>query len=110
MPIRSAYLTYGIHLLVWGSLVFIPLIFVHNAVDSTGLPGYFFFFANIYHIALFYINAYFLYPRFFTKKLWWLYLLILAAIMALSYYAKLYLLNRFYPAMVLTDYNNRIIF
>jgi|SRR5882724_3930839 len=110
MPIRSAYYSYGIHLLICGCLLFIPLIFVQSATASTGLPGYFFFFANIYHIALFYLNAYFLYPRFFTRKLWWLYLLILAAIMALSYYAKLYLLNCFYPAMVLTEYNNRIIF
>jgi two-component system LytT family sensor kinase len=110
MPARSAWFSYGIHLLIWGSLLFIPLIFFHNAADSTGLPGNFFFFANIYHIALFYINAYFLYPRLFTRNLWWLYLLILSAIMAGSYYAKLTLLNWFYPGMVLTEYNNRIIF
>ena len=110
MTVHSARFTYSIHLLIWGSLLFVSLLFSHSANGSTGLPDYFFFYTNIYHIALFYINAYFLYPKLCTKKWWWLYLPVLLAILAVSYYAKLYGLNLFHPGTVLTQYNKKIIF
>lgn len=110
MRIRPTYLNYGVQALIWASLLFIPLLFFYKVADSTGLPAYFYFFANLYHIALFYANAFVLYPRLFTKKLWWSYLLVLGAIIALSYYGKVYLLHFFWPSLELTAYNTRIIF
>src|SRR6266851_954047 len=108
--IRSKYISPGIHLLIWISLLVIPIFIFRNYPVSTGFPNYFFLFTNIYHIGLFYLNAYVLYPVLFTRKTWWLYFPVLGVIMALSYYAKLYLLKWAFPWFVLTSFNNRILF
>ena len=110
MPIPSKYVSAGIHILIWVSLLVIPIFIFHNNPITTGLPDYFFLITNIYHIGLFYLNVYFLYPVLFTRKFWWLYFPVLAVILALSYYAKLLILKSAFPDFILTAFNNRILF
>ncbi|HMI59777.1 MAG TPA: histidine kinase [Puia sp.] len=109
MTPRSTYFTPGLHLLIWGTLLAIPAFIIHDASGNTGLPGSFFLMANIYHIGLFYLNAYFLIPRLFTRKRAWLYIPVLAGIVAGSYYAKIFLLKTADPLFEVTASNSRLI-
>src|SRR5580704_19354869 len=74
----------GVHLLVWVSILVIPWVIFRNIPLNTGLPENFFLVTNVYHIGLFYLNAYVLYPTLFTRKWWWLYFPVLAAILGVS--------------------------
>lgn len=102
--------TPAIHLLVWSILFLIPLLLFQDQPDPTGLPRGFFFVTNLYHIGLFYFNAYFLYPRLLTKKWWWLYLISLAALVAVSFQLKMLVIRLMDPGFELTDIKARIIF
>ena len=110
MRIRPAYFTPGIHILIWALLLLIPFFVFRNVPNNTGLPGQFFFITNIYHIGLFYLNAYFLYPKLFTYKRWWIYIPVLIALINLTYYIKVYFLKLFYPDLIINSINHRIIF
>ena len=110
MTSRPTYFTPGIHVLIWASLLAIPAFIIRDASANTGLPGLFFLAANIYNIGLFYFNAYFLFPRLFTRKKGWLYLLSLVAIFFFSYYAKIFLLTLADPQFTENATNHRFIF
>lgn len=97
------YFTPGLHLLVWALLLAIPTIVFHGKTYQ-GLTHAFYFLSALYHIGIFYLNAYFLYPRLLTKKTWWLYILAIVAIIILSYHAKLFLLQ-LNPGFTLTEDN-----
>jgi len=107
---RPGYFIPGIHIFIWTLLLAVPAIIFHNVPGNTGLPPGFFPVTNIYHIGLFYGNAYFLYPRLFTKKRWWIYVLVLGAIVVISGYAKLFILRWTDPTFPLNSFNSRIIF
>ncbi len=104
------YIAPGIHLLIWASLLIIPLFIFRNFTINTGLPDYYFLVTNIYQIGLFYLNAFFLYPKLFNRRSWWLYLLAIGIILALSYYIKLGVVKWVFPEFILTPFNNRILF
>ncbi|HEX3767087.1 MAG TPA: histidine kinase [Puia sp.] len=104
------YLAPGIHLLIWGSLLIIPFFFFHNFPVNTGLPENYFLITNIYQIGLFYLNAYFLYPKLFNRRTWWLYFLAIGIILAFSYYAKLGIIKWVFPEFILTSFNHRMLF
>jgi len=99
----------AVHVIIWGIVLILPAIIFHNASDSPVLPGAFFLFTNLYHIGLFYLSAFILYPRLMTRWRWPLYWLSLAAIMALSYYAKLYLLRWWAPDLSITPLIGRLL-
>jgi two-component system LytT family sensor kinase len=107
---RSRYFTPGIHIVVWSLLLLVPFLVFQNQPDATGLPRNYFIITNVYHIGLFYLNAYYLYPRLLTKKWWWLYFIILAAIVKASYYIKVWAFQLSDPSFTVTDHNSRIIF
>lgn len=105
---RSTYFTPLLHLSIWLVLLAIPTVALWNQ-SWMGLTQLFFFLATIYHIGLFYFNAYFLYPKLLNKRTWWLYIICIVAIVQLSHYTKIYLL-KLDPGFVLTDHNERVIF
>ncbi len=110
MHIKSKYFIPGIHILIWGSLFAITTIAFSGVKLNTGLPHNFFLVTNIYHVLLFYFNVYFLYPKLVTRKRWWLYPPVIAGIIALSYFAKIYLIRLIDPSFTLSNLNRRIIF
>jgi hypothetical protein len=107
---RPNYLTPGLHLLIWGLLLALPAILLRGVSLNTGLPDHFFLLTNCYHISLFYFNAYFLYPRLLKSKTAGLYFLALGAIIAGSWFIKLFILKVTDPGFHLTNFNRRIIF
>jgi LytS/YehU family sensor histidine kinase len=63
----------------------------------------------LYHIGLFYLNAFYLYPKLLNKRTWWLYLICLLAIIAFSGFVKVFFLQ-LDPHFQFTPVNRRIIF
>jgi len=56
------------------------------------------------------LNAFILYPLFFNKKRWWIFILAIAAIIIVSYYLKLFITMQWYPDVVLDEWTYRILF
>jgi two-component system LytT family sensor kinase len=110
IKIPQKYIAPGIHLLVWASVLMIPLLIFRNFPITTGLPDYYFLVTNIFHIGLFYLNAWFLYPVLFNRRTWWIYFAVIGILLVLSYYAKLFILHQVFPGFILTSFNNRILF
>lgn len=104
---QAKYFNIGLHTLIWCLLLAIPVFFLNNE-PFAGLSYNFFIVTNILHVGLFYLNAYFLYPRLLTKKWWWLYIISLFLLVALTFRVKLLFLE-LDPAFQLTDINRRII-
>ncbi len=109
MHIRKSYFTAGIHILVWLLFFIIAAIIFNGIKTATGLPPNYFFYTNIYHVGLFYLNAYFLFPRFATRKRWPLYLLSIVALIAFSFYAKLFVLQLNDAGFTITHINLRFL-
>lgn len=105
-----AYDTWVIHVAIWAFLMAIPAVLFHNTPFELNLPRGFFFISNCYNIALFYFNAYFLYPRLLTKIWWWLYLPALGALILCSYFLKLSILYLVDPSFQPGPYSHRILF
>src|SRR5687768_9340108 len=81
-----------LHVLIWTLLLGVPTV-VLSGGSINGLSKRFFVISSVYHIGVFYLNAYFLYPKLLTKKRWWLYIPAIAAVITLSYHLKLYFLQ-----------------
>lgn len=107
---RSAYTIPAIHIAVWSLLFVVPLLIFQHVPQYSGLPQGYFVITNLYHIGLFYLNAYYLYPRLFNKKWWWLYVIVGIAIVRISFYLKTGVLHLTDPAFAVTADNYRIIF
>lgn len=91
-------------------LLFIPpMIFSDSNQTLVGLPRHFFLYTTLFHIGLFYLNAFFLYPRLVTRRNWWLYVLCIIAILYGSFEIKLFFLNLI-PGFSLSGANKNLIF
>jgi len=106
--LEPLYFTRVIHTGIWLLLISIPAVVFHGE-SSNGLTPTFFFITTLYHIGLFYFNAYFLYPRLLTRKRWPLYIISIVAIVWVSYYLKVYILQ-LNPDFKFTLQNSRIVF
>ncbi|MCD2421231.1 histidine kinase [Niabella pedocola] len=102
------YFVPGMHLLVWTVLYIIPFITIAGEPFG-GLPRGYFPISNLFHIGIFYLNVYVLYPYLLTRKRWWLYIVCVFATVIISYQVKLLFLQQ-NPAFLLTEENRRIIF
>lgn len=98
---RSRHVTIALHVLIWGAVLIVP--FFHAPREHYGQVGplkcNFFTLTNILHIGLFYFNAFFLSSRLLTRSHWWLYILTLCGLVIFFYYAKLWLLNTWFPML-----------
>jgi len=94
--------------IVWVLLLGVPGIWLWDQ-SFFGLPVQFYLFSTLYHIGLFYFNAFYLYPKLLNKRTWWLYIISLFAIIVFSGFAKVFLLQ-LDPGFHLTFYNRRQIF
>ncbi|HVU96429.1 MAG TPA: histidine kinase [Puia sp.] len=77
----------SIHVLVWSLLTLLPFIFFSNPSNhySIGaIPGTLVLIMGSIHISLFYTQALWLYPRFFNRRYWWLYILAALIVIAVS--------------------------
>jgi len=110
---NSKYITILLHIAVWTVLLELPHLFIPRADRSVApgfFPGSFFLVTNIYHIGLFYFTAFVLYPLFFNKKKWWLFILAMVVIIPGSFYFKLFITRHWYPDVILHGWTNLLLF
>jgi len=108
-PAQRAISPKWIHAAVWILLLGIPGIMFWDT-SFFGLPATFYLFTTLYHIGLFYFNAFYLYPKLLNKRTWWLYLICLIAIVCLSGFVKVFLLHLLHPGFQFTAFNRRLVF
>ena len=108
-PAQRAISPKWIHAAVWILLLGIPGIMFWDQ-QFFGLPAAFYLLTTLYHIGLFYFNAFYLYPKLLNKRTWWLYIICLIALVCLSGFAKVFLLQVLHPGFQFTAFNRRLIF
>ena len=108
---NSRYTSLALHLIIWSMLFALPHLVIDTRNTKPGFfPGSFFIITNLYHIGLFYLNAFVLYPLFFNKRKWWIYVLMIAVVMIVSYYLKLFMVRQWYSEVVMDTWAYRILF
>jgi len=101
------------HIAIWSLLLLVPAFIRiphHSEADFTDLPAGFFLSVNLSSITLFYLNAFFLYPRFMNRRYWAFYLLSILAILGAFYGIKLMLIARLFPAIPIDANTKRFAF
>jgi two-component sensor histidine kinase len=107
-PLQPSFSAKWIHAAVWLLLLTVPGILLWDQ-SFFGLSATFYLLTTLYHIGLFYFNAFYLYPKLLNKRTWWLYIICLFAIVAFSGFAKVFFLQ-LDPGFQLTAVNRRLIF
>jgi two-component sensor histidine kinase len=107
-PGKPTFSSKWIHAAVWIVLLGVPGILLWDQV-LFGLSMPFYLLTTLYHIGLFYLNAFYLYPKLLNKKTWWLYIICLVAIIVISGFAKVFFLQ-LNPDFEFTAVNKRLIF
>jgi two-component system LytT family sensor kinase len=113
IKLNTKYTTISSHIAVWCILLVLPHFLIPGAsrnAEPGFLPGSFFTATNIYHIGLFYFTAFVLYPLFFNKNNWWLFILVVLVIITGSFYLKLIVTRYWYPEVKLHGWTNPVLF
>jgi sensor histidine kinase YesM len=101
------------HIAIWGFLLIVPAFIripPHKEVDFTNLPGSIFFGMNLLNIGLFYLNAYFFYPRLMNKRQWWLYVILATGSLGLLFLFKITVIRNWFAAIPLDSNTWRFAF
>lgn len=107
-PTQPSFSSKWIHAAVWILLLGVPgLLLWDQALFGLSMP--FYLLTTLYHIGLFYLNAFYLYPKLLNKRTWWLYIICLLAIIIISGVVKVFFLQ-LDPDFQLTAVNRRLIF
>ena len=107
-PVKPSFSSKWIHAAVWILLLGVPGILLWDQ-SLFGLSMQFYLFTTLYHIGLFYLNAFYLYPKLLNRRTWWLYIIYLLAIIIISGMAKVFILQ-LDPDFQFTAINKRVIF
>ena len=103
--IRPGYINIALHVLIWSALILMP--YVVSSAESGyaigAISGLFFSISAVIHMGIFYGNAYFLLPKLFNRRFWWLYFISAFLLTGLSIPLKWAILARWWPD-VLRDY------
>lgn len=96
---RSVYINIALHVLVWSAMILMPYV-VSTAASGYSIgsiPGVFFSLSGFIHMAIFYTNAYFLVPKLFNRRFWWLYFISAFLLAGLSIPLKWQILANWFP-------------
>lgn len=113
IKLNTKYTSISLHIAIWSMLLVLPHFLIPGAsrnVEPGFLPRSFFTVTNIYQIGLFYFTAFVLYPLFFNKNTWWLFILAVLAIIVGSFYLKLIITRQWYPDVILHGRVNPFLF
>ncbi len=88
------YVGYALHILVWGVVLLFPYL-VSNAANDYRIgiiPGRLFTATVFIHIAIFYGNAFYLYPKLCNRRWWWLYIISAVLVIIASHRLKFFII------------------
>lgn len=92
----------AIHVLVWTVILLLPCILSsageHYMIG--GIPGSFFTMAGFIHMAIFYFNAFFLYPKLAHNWRWWLYIPASIVLIVVSFMIKYQIVASQFPEVL----------
>ncbi|HWA34689.1 MAG TPA: histidine kinase, partial [Cyclobacteriaceae bacterium] len=96
---KDKYFTLLVHAGAWSIALFFPFLLssVNDDYKIGPLPGLYFPLQGIPHIMIFYVNAFFLYPRFLNRRYWYVYAGGVVLLIMLSFAMKLYILSWWFP-------------
>ncbi|HMG08067.1 MAG TPA: histidine kinase [Mucilaginibacter sp.] len=100
--IKPRHINITLHVLIWGVLLLLPY-FVSTAASGYkigSIPGLFFTEAGIIHMAIFYINVFYLYPRFYNRRFWFLYILSCILLVFGSFWLKYHIMAAWFPEII----------
>ncbi|WP_160711236.1 sensor histidine kinase [Chitinophaga solisilvae] len=100
--LRSRNIIIVLHVLIWGMVLLLPYLVSTEANDYRvgPLPGTFFTLSGIIHLIIFYVNAFFLCPRWLNRRYWWLYIVAAAALLGGSFWLKYHMMAWWYPELL----------
>ncbi|GGH04636.1 sensor histidine kinase [Parapedobacter pyrenivorans] len=112
MRVPLSYIVIFFHVAVWAVVLLFPFLISDAGTDyAIGVvPGIFFTMAGIIHCLLFYTNAYYLFPRFFNRHSWWLYILLSIVLVGVSFLLKHIILYRWFSETLVNPITHRIVF
>lgn len=102
VSVKFRYLNIALHVLVWAMVLLLPY-FVSSAAHDYKvgpIPGHFFTLAGLIHLFIFYFNAFFLLPKLFNRRFWWLYIVCSAVLIIGSFQLKYHLLAWWFPQVL----------
>jgi two-component system, LytTR family, sensor kinase len=96
--VKYRYTNVILHIALWSLMLFFPYLFsdANNQYKIGPLPGAYFTLSVIVHMAIFYGNALFLYPKFLNRSYWWLYIVSSIILIVLSARVKFYILDQWF--------------
>lgn len=103
IKLNTRYTTILVHIAAWCVLLVLPHFLIPVVNKNAGpdfLPGSFFIVTNIYHIGIFYFTAFVVYPLFFNKKKWLVFITAVAVLIIGSFYVKLFITIHWYPDVI----------
>lgn len=100
--LKAKYIVVLMHVLIWSALLLLPYA-VSTAADDYKIgpiPGLFFTIAVYIHMGIFYGNAFFLYPKLFNKRYWWLYIIAALLLLMASFQLKYRIMVWWFPGLL----------
>ena len=99
VSLKSKYITIALHVMIWGMLLLTPYLITnaHNGYKVNNLPVNFFVVADLVHIGLFYLNAFYLWPRYVNRQRYNAYLLRVVVMIGSAFEVKLIIQRLFFP-------------
>jgi two-component system LytT family sensor kinase len=98
--VKYRYTNYILHITLWSLMLFFPYLFsdANNQYKIGPLPGGYFTLSVFVHMAIFYGNALFLYPKFLNRSYWWLYIVSAFLLIVSSVKVKFFILEQWFVA------------
>ena len=96
---KSKYITISLHVMIWSMLLLIPYFFsnAHNEYRVNNLPWTYFTTVDLLQIAVFYFNAFYLWPQYVNRQRYKAYLLRALLMISSVFELKLYIQKLFFP-------------
>lgn len=108
---RYRHFNFILHVLAWSIVLFFPYLVsdIERQYKIGPHPGLYFTLSGIIHMIIFYVNAFFLYPKFLNRTYWLLYTVSAILLIAFSFGVKFYILSWWFPGD-LPDARSHILF
>lgn len=101
----------GVHTLIWAIVLSLPYYLSNPPHYSVGpIPGLLFTLAGLIHAGIFYLNAYYLYPKLCNYKYWWIYVPTAILLIWISFQLKHVLVVVGFPEVSLDLKANKFIY
>lgn len=112
MRISFPYIILFFHAIVWAAILFFPFFIADPGTGYAigSIRGVFFTWAGLIHAVIFYVNAYVLFPQFFNRRTWWLYVLSSLMLVGFSLVSKYAILDRWFSEALANPVTYRIVF